>query len=337
METSNFFERIEGYAGENFTTEILAHILETDTGVRNAFLKLLLKHQPDLRKAFRSCGIETQPSFGSERPDLRLTPKSNPGAPVLVEVKTQSQEGESQIQRYLKNGYVAYLTPLGHDAPDLDGAGTERYLGQFYWHEVHSVIQKARSHNVLHEQFLKYLEARRMGPPEPISKGDLRASLHAADVIRKFQALVDKVRKEIQRDWEREFGKNIGGKKVGLGLEMGSLPNWWFRAEDPRWVKPNRLYLSIGVWVEKGGPYLYVALGTKKTFFRTLEADRKFQRLRNDIRWKADSNPTEWWEWYKSFPVETGNIDEIAGRQIRNLRSVKKETRKLVTFLMNRP
>ena len=177
-----------------------------------------------------------------------------------------------------------------------------------------------------------------MGPPEPISKDDLSASLHAADVIRKFQALVDKVRKEIQRDWEREFGRNVGAKKVGLGLETGSLPYWWFRAADPLWVKPNRrLYLSIGVWAEKGGPHFYVALGTRKTFFRTLEADREFQRLRNHIRWKADdTNPTER-EWYKSFPVGTGHIDEIAGRQIRNLRSVQTETRKLVTFLKNRP
>jgi hypothetical protein len=34
MDTSNLFERIEGYARENFTTETLAYILENDSGVR---------------------------------------------------------------------------------------------------------------------------------------------------------------------------------------------------------------------------------------------------------------------------------------------------------------
>lgn len=342
MDTSNLFERIEGYARENFTTETLAYILETDPRVRKEFLKLLLKRQPDLRKAFRSCEIETQPSFDYGRPDLMLKSKSNHAAAVLVEVKTQSQEGESQIQRYLKSGhdaYLAYLTPLGHDAPDLDGADTERYLGQFYWHEVHSVIQKAGSHNVLHKQFLKYLEARRMGPPEPISKNDLSASLHAADVIRKFQALVEAVREEIEPDWAHEFGKNIGGKGVNSGLATGDLPYWWFRPRE--WKKRGRpLFLCIGVYAEKGahgGPRFYVGLGTwQKKFGRELEMDRKFKRLCNGVGWKTHACPTGW-EYYKEFSVGTGNIDEIARRQIKNLRSVRKETRKLVMFLKNRP
>lgn len=338
MDTSNLFERIEGYAQENFTTETLAYVLETDPRVRKEFLKLLLKRQPDLRKAFQSCEIETQPSFDFGRPDLKLTSKSNPGAAVLVEVKTQSQEGESQIQRYLEIGHVAYLTPLGYDAPDLDGADTERYLGQFYWHEVHSVIRKYGSHNVLQKQFLRYLEARRMGPPEPISRNDLSASLHAADVIRKFQALVEAVLEDIGPHWAHEFGKNVGGKRVDSGLATGDLPYWWFRPRD--WKKRGRgLYLAIGVWAEEGahgGPRFYVELGTaQKKFGRELEMDPEFKRLCNGAGWKTYSGPTEW-ACYKEFSVGTGNIDEIARRQIKNVRSVRTETRKLVKFLKNR-
>lgn len=338
MDTSNLFERIEGYAQENFTTETLAYILETNPRVRREFLKLLLKPQPDLHKAFRSCRIETQPSFELGRPDLVITSTSNHGARVIVEVKTQSQEGESQIRRYLKLGHVAYLTPLGYDAPDLKSADTEKYLGQFFWHQAHSVIQKAGSHNVLHRQFLKYLEARRMGPPEPISKNDLTASLHAADVIRKFQALVEAVCEEVRPDWAHQFGKNVGAKKVDLGLATGNLPYWWFR--PGKWVKRGRrLFLCIGVWAEKGiqdRPCFYVELGTsQKKFGRELEMDPEFRRLRNDLGWEAGYFPTEW-VCYRTFPLGTGKLDAIAQRQIKNVRSANKEIHKLVTFVRNR-
>lgn len=343
MDTPNLFSRIEGYAQENFTTEILAYILETDARVRNAFLDLLLDDQPPairkLRKSFQSCELETQPSFDFGRPDLKITSKSNPGATVFVEVKTQSPEGESQIQRYLKHhiAYLAYLTPLGHDAPDLEGADNKRYLGQFFWPAIYSVIQKTDSHNALHKQFLKYLEERRMGPSEPISKNDLRASLHAADAIRKFQALVAAVRKEIERDWEREFGTNVGGKEVNSGLADGSLPYWWFRPR--KWKKlERRPYLGVGVWAEKkiqDKPCFYVELGIRRKFGRKLEEDLDFNGLRNDIGWKAYHSPT-WWEYYKTFPVGIGNINDIAQQQIRNIRSASKEIRKLATFVTKR-
>src|ERR1017187_10120369 len=120
MNESNLFLRIEGYAQENFTTETLAYMLETDATIRNGFLDLLLSGRRKLRRSFRSCKIETQPSFDLGRPDLEITSTFGHGAKIFVEVKTQSQEGEAQVRKYLSLGYVAYLTPLGFDAPDLD-------------------------------------------------------------------------------------------------------------------------------------------------------------------------------------------------------------------------
>ncbi|GEM_PF-6235705 len=190
MGASNLFLRIEDFAKENFTTEILAYILETDSAVRNAFLDLLLHARPKLRMAFRSCEIETQPRYEFGQPDLEIRSTGGHHAKLFVEVKTQSPEGESQIQRYVEGGYVAYLTPLGYETPDLSDAGAKKtsakYLGQFFWPEVYSVIQKYRSANILREEFLKYLEARRMGPPEPISKQDLSAS-GSVDILEQSQ------------------------------------------------------------------------------------------------------------------------------------------------------
>lgn len=340
MDKSNLFERIERYDGENFTTEIFAYILENDDGVKNAFLDLLLSRQPrnrrhGLRKAFRSCEIKTQQSFSIWRPDLTITPTSDPSTMVFVEIKTQAQEGDGQIKNYLKHGYVAYLTPRGHGEPDLDGADTKKYLGQFSWDEVCSVIQEHGQDNAVHKEFLEYLEAQRMGTLKPISEDDLRASLHAADAIRKFQALVDAVREKIERDWEHEFGKNAGGKKAALGVETGYLPYWWFRPRD--WEKrAGEVYLSIGV--EKGaqdGPCFYVELSTERRKFGTeMEANGKLRTLCKDIDWRWDTDGVQqYWGYYKTFPVGKGKIEDIAKKQFSNILSVKKEIRKLVQFV----
>ncbi len=342
MDKSNLFERIERYDGENFTTEILAYILEKDHGVKNAFLDLLLSRQPRncrprLRKDLRSCEIETQQFFGPERPDMTITSKT--GAMVFVEIKTQAQEGDGQIKRYLKYGHVAYLTPRGHGEPDLDGADTSKYkyLGQFSWDEVCSVIEGHDPDNILHKEFLEYLEARHMGPLKPISEDDVRASLHAPDAIRKFQALVEAVRKGIEPDWVRELGKNVGGKKADWGLATGDLPYWWFRPRD--WAKRGGgLYLSIGVYVEKGaqdGPCFYVGLWTeRRKFGGKLEADGKLRTLCNDIGWTWDDDGVpQYWGYCKTFPAGTGRIDKIAQRQIKNVRSEEKKIRTLVKLV----
>jgi len=110
------------------------------------------------------------------------------------------------------------------------------------------------------------------------------------------------------------------------------LPYWWFRPRN--WVKPERrLYLAIGVYVEKGSnePSFYVELGTNQKFGRELEMNPKFKRLCDDAGWKTHPNPAEW--CYRTFKIGTGNIDKIARQQIRNLRAVKKEIRRLVKFV----
>jgi hypothetical protein len=172
-----------------------------------------------------------------------------------------------------------------------------------------------------------------MGPLPPISKDDLRASLHAADAITKFQELVDVVRKDIQHDWEREFGKNIGGKGVSSGLATGELPYWWFRPRD--WLRQTgRPYLAIGVWPEEAGPYFYVGLFTeRKKFGNELRKNQKFQRLCKATRWRTGSLEPAGWECYKRFPIGTGNIDKIARQEIKNIRSESNKIERLVTFL----
>gem|GEM_PF-5831275 len=119
-----------------------------------------------------------------------------------------------------------------------------------------------------------------------------------------------------------------------MGLETGNLPYWWFRPRD--WVTPGRrLYLSIGVWAENDRPYFYVALGTgQKKFGRQLEIWPKFRNLYQGSGWKSyDDATTGEHEWYKSFTVSTGSIDKIAQEQIKNVRSVDKEIRKLVKLV----
>lgn len=345
MHKWNLFKRIERYEGENYATEILAFILDSDDGVREAFLGLIPKRRPDLRKTFRSCVIETQQSFGSARPDMTISPASGHGAKLFVEIKTQahvpetrSPNGDGQIKRYLEHGHVAYLTPRGHPGPDLGGAkpGKYKYLGQFYWDQVYSAIRNRRSNNVLRKQFLEYLEARRMAPLKPISERDLKDSLRTAEIIRKFRELVDAVRREIEPVWrdEYEFGENTGAKGALSGVGKGYLPYWWFRGS--RWKKRGRVtYLCIGVSAEegeRGQPCFYAGLCTdQKKFGAKLEADEKLWKHCSQFRWDWDPDgPPEYWGYFKTFPLGAGEIEDAAKEQAGNLRSEGKNIRKLV-------
>jgi hypothetical protein len=335
MYTPNLFDRLEGYAHENFTTEALAYILQTDGKVRRKFLELLLDEHKEVLAAFGDYDIITQPSHVVGRPDLEIRSKRD-HTKIHVEVKTQSQEGEGQIQKYLKlHGYVAYLTPRDFVDPTLP-VESDRFLGHFCWHDVHSVIKGASPNNVIHKQFLEYLEARHMGPLKPITKQELRLAAPAVDFVRKSQELIQCVRKRIERPyWESQFGKNIGGKRIGDDFGGGDLHYWWYRPKH-WWKKRRGFYLCIGNGFEEDQgqePKFYLCIGSaQKPFWRDLDfrLAKQFQKLCDEFGWKKDPDTSEYeWSYRKFFPLGAGEIDKIADQQAKNVRSAVKELQQL--------
>lgn len=335
MNGPNLFERLESYAHENFVTETLAYILETDDKLRKELLRMLLADRPEKLPAYTDCEISTQVSYDIVRNrsgiiDLEIVPNRSSADTIRVEIKTQSQEGEGQVEKYLElRGYVAYLTPLGFAAPKVRD-GCVRYLGHFFWRDVHSIIKNAAENNDLYKQFLQFLEARHMGSLEDITAQELKAAGSAVGFITKSQALVDSVRKEIEGDWVHEFGANVGAKGVTDDIAQGGLHSWWYRPK--KWEK-KRFWLCIGIGFEGDRdetPKFFLSFGTRRKFGRTLDDNLKgdFTELRKRA-WKKAPLSEPGWEYGKYFTVGKGSVDKIALKQAKNVRCAMKELQQL--------
>jgi hypothetical protein len=118
MKGQNLFTHLEGYGRENFTTEALAYLLESDIGLRRAFIGMLLKEKGSRFQAkFKDYSVNTQIQHGRDRPDMELISCSDRKAKVFVEIKTGSPVGDNQIEHYLNLGHTVLLTPHWYANP----------------------------------------------------------------------------------------------------------------------------------------------------------------------------------------------------------------------------
>lgn len=323
----NLFNRLEGYAQENFTTETLAYILETDSRVKKKFLDLLLRDKPKaIRASFDDCEIETQSSYDIGRPDLQISSNKNDDC-ILVEVKIRSQDRESQIKSYLKSGfYVAELTPIREPIPHA----SDMYLGHFFWYQAYDIIEHVRRSSDIHKQFLSFLKARDMRPSTSVTSKELKASIYTVDVVRKFHEIVNGVKEKVEMDWVKRFGTNSTRTSISKGISDGSLPNWLYRAKGWR-KKESRFYLWIGIDVPEKRPMFYVGITTPRKKF----AHRIERQLREDIKnlkklgWKKDPAPNDWC-YAKFFSLSQGSINKIVDKQAEH---VKCEMSELLKFI----
>jgi hypothetical protein len=338
MNETNLFIRLESYARENFTTETLAYILQNDRKVKRSFLELLLAQRKEVLAAFGDYDIKTQPAYIVGRPDLEITSKNDHTRKIYVEVKTQSKEGEGQIQKYLQlRGYVAYLTPRNSDDPSLPD-GRDGFLGHFRWHEVYSLIKVVSPHKVIHKQFLEYLEARHMGPLKPIRRGELRTAGPAVDFVGKLQELVQCVRRRVEKKyWTKQFGENAGAKRIHDDILAGDFYYWWYQPKS-WWKKRTGFYLCFGTGFDFGEdrkrePKFYLFIGSDQNpFGRDLDSQLapQFRKLCAEYGWKRAPDTSEYyWGYWKFFPLGTGDVDKLADRHAENVRLAVAQLQKL--------
>ena len=111
---------------ENFTTEVLAYLINSDPTFRRIFIRHIIRDKRKLR-SFKCVSAQPQQSFGNGIVDLVL---SSGKRTVLVEVKIGASETETkiygqgwvpQVEKYLsyREGPVAYLTTKAVSAPDV--------------------------------------------------------------------------------------------------------------------------------------------------------------------------------------------------------------------------
>ncbi len=212
----SFFTKLASYSQnpekeslENFTTEVLSHLINHDKIFQKQFLELLLKKSKKskvLHKQFKNCTSWTQqPYHNNGIVDLVLRTKND--AKILVEVKINATETytyergngwQSQIQKYMsyKKGPVAYLT-TNHISEPEGNLNKKNYLGHFYFEELYALLDKRKLCEIGIE-FKKFMEENKMTPPKPFTIDEVRHAKIAFNFASKCKSIIHEVRKGIE-------------------------------------------------------------------------------------------------------------------------------------------
>ncbi len=198
---------------ENFTTEVIAYLINTDRVFRRVFIKHII-HDGRCRRGFRNASAQPQQSFGSGIVDLVI---SSGARKVLVEIKIFAPETKTQIrgrgwlpqvQKYLdyNEGPVAYLTTKDISGPKIEPKhrNSGYFLGQVFFEDLHARLSGAKLTDA-GRMFFKFMEENGMKWPEPFSKNELKIAAGAFDFAEKCESTVQKISSEIEPEFRRLF------------------------------------------------------------------------------------------------------------------------------------
>ena len=197
---------------ENFTTELLAYLINEDRVFRRVFVGHIISDGRMVRR-FRNASASTQQYYSNGIVDLEVENFHN--QKVLVEVKIRGSEtlthirGQgliSQIKKYLqyRQGPVAYLTT--RDVPSPDGGTTNCYLGQFYFEDLYKRLNSVKwKLTEFGRLYLQFMEERNMIPPEPFNRKDIRGAQDAFLFSNKCTSILDEIKDKITPDFRKIF------------------------------------------------------------------------------------------------------------------------------------
>ena len=198
---------------ENFLTEVLAYLFNTDRVFRRTFIRLIV---PDRRmqRGYVNASALTQQTIGRGIVDLVLTGRRGR---ILVEVKIGAKETQTkiyghgwvpQVRKYLsyKAGHVAYLTTRNIPSPDVN---SRYFLGHSLLEELEGRLRRTRL-SVTGKMLLDFMEENDMKALEPFTKRDLQNAGQAFDFSRKCEAVIDEVIGEIEPRFKKLFRVRTG-------------------------------------------------------------------------------------------------------------------------------
>lgn len=181
---------------ENFLTEVLAHLINTDRVFRREFVRHII---PDRRmqRGFKRASAVTQQTIGRGIVDLILIGRRGR---VLVEVKIGAKETQTkiyghgwvpQVRKYLsyKAGPVAFLTTRNVESPDVN---SRYFLGHFLLEELEGRLDRNRL-SATGQLLLDFMEENDMKALDPFTEADLKNARQAFNFSRKCEAMLDEV------------------------------------------------------------------------------------------------------------------------------------------------
>ena len=211
---------------ENFTTEVLAYLINSDREFRQIFIGHIIRDKRKLR-SFNCASAQPQQRFGNGIVDLVL---SSGKRKVLVEVKIGASETETriygrgrvpqvekQVEKYLDYdiGPVAYLTTKAVSAPDVKRKhhNSGWFLGHFFFEDLYEHLANATRLTIPGQLFRDFMEENGMKPLEPFTQGELSNAQQAFGFAKKCECLLDEIKSEVEPEFRKLFGLRTGFKK----------------------------------------------------------------------------------------------------------------------------
>jgi hypothetical protein len=243
---------------ENFTTEVLAYLINSDRTFRRIFIRHIIRDKRKLR-SFKCASARPQQSFGNGIVDLVL---SSGNRKVLVEVKIGASETETkiygrgwvrQVKKYLsyKEGPVAYLTTKAASAPDVN---SKQFLGHFFFEDLYEHLTNVTL-TLPGQLFREFMEENGMKPLEPFTQGELGNAQQAFGFAKKCECLLDEIKSAVEPEFRKLFRTRTGFKGghfspsyvsayIGTrNFTRGNVKAVWI------WIEPEGSALNYGVSV----------------------------------------------------------------------------------------
>jgi hypothetical protein len=301
---------------ENFTTEVLVHLINNDEAFREIFIRHIIR-DGRIRLPFMCASAESQQSFGNGIVDLVL---SSQGKKILLEIKIAAAETEtkiygkgwvSQIQKYLsyKSGRVAYLTTKAVSAPSLKSERKD-FLGQFYFEDIYDHLIKAKSKLTdCGHLFLEFMKENHMKPLEPFTPHELNKAKTAFDFAKKCEDFLNEIKSEVEPKFQKIFRSRA---RFTGGHFSPTYQSAYSYARGKLLGFQKRKQVEICIWPEGGSLFYGVCV-------RILRTDmNEFSRHLNN--WKMDRRYLYTLHPLKPFTKSEKCVDPI----LRDLKQLKR-------------
>jgi len=298
---------------ENFLTEVLAHLVNTDKAFRQKFVELLIRDRRR-RSGFKNATAFPQQTLGQGIVDLVLEGSTGK---VFVEVKVGARETETvvngrqlkQVEKYLsyRAGYVAYLTTRNVPSPTVSPKFSKFFLGHHFLEVLYGRLRRDRL-TPTGQLLLDFMEENDMKSLEPFTKTDLRNAAHSFNFALKCESVFE----EVARALEPKIRKMFHQPKKMKFMSSWFSPTYkcaYSYTREFSYRYANALSVFLEPWEEKVGFGVSVIV-TKKYM----------HRIKRHLKW--EEYQSELYSWHPLKPgVEPTQLAKVALRDLDALKT----------------
>ncbi len=309
---------------EDFTTEILVHILNANSDIMSIFVSDILKINGDNFIA------SSQETFAFEKRGRRFCKVDvvfrNENQICFLENKVHSEEGQNQLSNYsdllnelygYEEKYLRYCTKFYEDKKHINTNG----FIQFRWCNISNFLQKWKNRGLI-KQFLEFLESHQMGNSTDFTIQEMSALQNINPVLLKMNSYLDKVKprfievfgnlthinnsKQLTQHNRQVIVKHPifgeGYSELGAGFNFADTPKlivWiWVdkrctefsefnRVVTPDWVYHNEEYLDVIKSLTDFISSENMELDIENWFINAFEIVKSIMKANKQINWNV--------------------------------------------------